>query len=176
MKFVFRHLVDRGFLKEHSGTGKYQVTGNGFERIEAQNAFNAASAQAFVAMWFDASMDNAWSSGFAMAIKQAGFEPFRINLKEHNNKICDEIIAEIRRSRFLVADFTGHRGGVYYEAGFAAGLGLPVIFTCKRDHLQDLHFDVRQFNTIDWSDAADLTSRLGVRISATIGDGPRRSK
>jgi hypothetical protein len=50
-------------------------------------------------------------------ISDAGFEPLRINMKEHVNKICDEIIAEIRRSRFVVADYTGQRGGVYYEAG-----------------------------------------------------------
>ena len=36
---------------------------------------------------------------------------------EHINRIGDEIISQIRRSKFLIADFTGHRGGVYFEAG-----------------------------------------------------------
>jgi len=35
--------------------------------------------------------------------------------------------------RFIVADFTGQRGGVYFEAGYALGLRKPVIWTCKRD-------------------------------------------
>ena len=35
----------------------------------------------------------------------------------------DRIIAQIRASKFVVADFTRNRGGVYYEAGFALGLG-----------------------------------------------------
>ena len=65
-------------------------------------------------------------------IEDAGYEAVRIDEKEHTNKIDDEIIAEIRRSRFVVADFTqgkdGARGGVYYEAGFAHGLGIEVIF------------------------------------------------
>jgi hypothetical protein len=74
-----------------------------------------------------------------------------------------------------VADFTGHRGGVYFEAGFAMGLGLPVFFTCRNTELEKLHFDVRQYNTIDWSDASDLSSRLQVRIEAVIGDGPGKS-
>ena len=105
----------------------------------------------------------------------AGFQPFRIDDKHHNHKICDEIVAEIRRSRFLVADFTGHRGGVYYEAGFAAGLGLPVIFTCRKDDLKDLHFDVLgPSHTIDRKDPQDLADRLEARICATIGDGPKR--
>ena len=42
------------------------------------------------------------------------------------NKIDDEIVAEIRRSKFIIADFShgsdGARGGVYFEAGFAHGL------------------------------------------------------
>ncbi len=37
--------------------------------------------------------------------------------------------------RFMIADFTGHRGGVYFEAGFAHGLGIPVIWTCREDQL-----------------------------------------
>jgi len=100
----------------------------------------------------------------------------RIDKKEHNNKIDDEIIAEIRRSRFLIADFTCERknvrGGVYYEAGFAQGLGIPVIWTCKDTSLTDLHFDTRQYSHIIWKNPADLLIQLKNRIGATIGDGP----
>jgi hypothetical protein len=53
----------------------------------------------------------------------------------HLNKVDDVIVAEIRRSRFLVADFTCEpgkvRGGVYFEAGFARGLNIPIIWTCR---------------------------------------------
>jgi nucleoside 2-deoxyribosyltransferase len=96
----------------------------------------------------------------------------RVDKKEHANKIDDEIIAEIRRSAFLVADFTGHRGGVYFEAGFAMGLGLPVIWMCRRDDVKNLHFDIRQYNCIDWSDPEELAVRLQQRIEATLGCGP----
>lgn len=71
-------------------------------------------------MWFDQSLLEAWLNGFSAGIHDAGYVPTRIDNKEHANKICDEIIVEIRRSRFVVADFTGQRNGVYYEAGFAA--------------------------------------------------------
>ncbi|MFC1886373.1 hypothetical protein ACFLZM_04890, partial [Thermodesulfobacteriota bacterium] len=78
---------------------------------------------------------------------------------QFNGKIDDEIIAQIRRSRFIVADFTGHRGGVYYEAGFAKGLGLEVIWTCNKNDIDKLHFDIRQYNCIDWDwDADKLTA------------------
>ena len=57
-------------------------------------------------MWFNTSMNDAYEEGIALAIEDAGYKPVRIDRKDHNNKIDDEIIAEIRRSRFLVADFT----------------------------------------------------------------------
>ena len=127
-------------------------------------------------MWFDDSMTDALDNGFELAIMDAGYKPFRIDRKEHINKIDDEIIAEIRRSRFLVADFThgkdGARGGVYYEAGFARGLGLPVIFACREDVLDTLHFDTNHYNHIVWTDPVDLRGKLKNRILAVIGQGP----
>lgn len=91
-----------------------------------------------------------------------------MDLKEHNQKICDAIIAEIRKSRFLVADFTGHRGGVYFEAGYALGLGIPVIWTCREDDLEKTHFDTRQYNHVVWKDEKDLFEKLKRRIEATV--------
>ncbi len=111
----------------------------------------------------------------------SGYRPVRIDGKDHNNKIDDEIIAEIRRSRFVVADFThgksGHRGGVYFEAGFAKGLNLAVIFTCREDLINEVHFDTRQYNHIVWTadNLDDFKKRLSQRISATLGDGPLKA-
>jgi len=147
----------------------------GFKRLSELDGTNASSEQAFVAMWFDDSMTDAYENGIAPAVRDAGYEPLRIDNKEHNNKIDDEIISEIRRSRFLIADFTqgetGARGGVYYEAGFAHGHNIPVIFTCRADVLKNVHFDTRQYNHITWENPEELRSRLAQRISATIGDG-----
>jgi hypothetical protein len=69
------------------------------------------------------------------AVTRAGYRPMRIDGHEYIGGIMDEIIARIRESRFVVADLTHNRGGVYYEAGFAFGLGIPVIPTCRNDHL-----------------------------------------
>ena len=106
----------------------------------------------------------------------AGYTAMRIDRKEHINKIDDEIIAEIRRSRFLVADFSqgddGARGGVYFEAGFALGLGIPVIYTCRKSDIDKLHFDTRQYNHIVWETPEDLRTALKNRILAVIGEGP----
>ncbi len=124
-------------------------------------------------MWFDKSMQSAFGDGIRPAIEDAGYTPLRIDQKEHANKIDDEIIAEIRKSKFLVADLTGNRGGVYYEAGFAYGLGLTVIYCCREDALKDVHFDIRQFNTIVWREPSELRTALKTRIEAILGHGPK---
>ena len=98
----------------------------------------------------------------------------RADKREYNHKVDDEIIAQIRRSRFLVADFTGHRGGVYFEAGFAKGLGQEVFWLCREDDIDELHFDIRQYNCIPWRDdeREELRRRLSTRIEAVLGAGP----
>jgi hypothetical protein len=62
---------------------------------------------------------------------------------------------------------------VYYEAGFAVGLPIQVIWSCRKDNPADLHFDIRQYNCIDWETPADLRNRLHNRIAALIGEGPK---
>lgn len=150
------------------------VQPKGYAHLEKAKK-NIASEQVFLAMWFDPSMDAAFADGFDPGIRDAGYRPLRIDQKEHLNKIDDEIIAEIRRSRFVVSDFTSApgcpRGGVYYEAGFAAGLGLDVVWTCRADLIGEVHFDTRQFNHIVWENPAELRKRLSDRIRATIGQG-----
>ncbi len=95
-------------------------------------------------------------------------DPIRIDLVHHNEKICDKIMAEIRSSQFLVADVTGQRQGVYFEAGFAMGLGRSVIWTCREDQLEEVHFDTRQYSHIVWKSPEDLREKLANRIKATF--------
>ncbi|PEF16527.1 nucleoside 2-deoxyribosyltransferase [Bacillus cereus] len=145
------------------------VTVKGWNRIaDLENISGSESKQVFVAMWFASEMDSAYKNAIATAVKEAGFDPIRIDKVEHNNKIDDEIIAKIKQSKFVIADFTGHRGGVYFEAGYAMGLGKPVIWTCREDDLTNLHFDTRQYSHIVWRDEMELKELLLNRIKATI--------
>jgi len=109
------------------------LTLEGISRCEKLQINSIDSKQGFVAMWFKDSMLDIFDKYIKRAISDAGYDPFIIPMKEHNDDICDNIIAEIRKSKFLIADFTGQRGGAYFEAGFAYGLGLPVIWTCCED-------------------------------------------
>jgi len=144
------------------------ITPRGWSRIAELSRTGPHSRQAFVAMWFDASTEQSYQDGIHPAIEQAGYDPRRMDQIEHNNKICDEIIVEIRRSRFLIADFTGQRGGVYFEAGYAMGMGLPVIWLVHKSDVEKLHFDTRQYNHIVYETPAELYQKLCNRIGATI--------
>ncbi len=152
-----------------------RVTVSGHRKVANESAL-VQSAQGFVAMWLGESIADVYESGIRPAIDDSGFKPMRIDQENFTERIEDRIIAEIRRSRFLVADFThdarGARGSVYYEAGFAHGLGLDVIFTCQRDQVDELHFDTSHYPHITWTSPEDLRNQLTTRILAVIGEGP----
>lgn len=179
--YLIEYLREEGFIDVEllESGGSVKITMAGYSAISDRHKKGSSSDQAFVAMWFDPTMNDAYEHGVAPGVTDSGYRPVRIDKKNHNNKIDDEIISEIRRSRFLIADFTqsdekGARGGVYYEAGFAHGLNIPVIFTCRADAISRVHFDTRQYNHITWKDPTDLRHALAARISATIGDGPHK--
>lgn len=154
------------------------ITPAGHARI-AELSTRTDSAQAFVAMWFDDSMTDVYDDAIAPAIMAAGYDPFRVDREHFADPITDKIIAEIRRSRFLVSDFThgdgGVRGSVYYEAGFAHGLNIPVIFAAK-DGTKP-HFDTSTYPHIFWKpdDLPSFKTALTNRILALkeLGPGPR---
>ena len=159
---------------ESPSTGTWRLTAKALLHLEGLP--NQDSNIGFCAMWFSEEVKPLWIEVIEPAIRSAGYEPMRIDSKQHNGKIDDEIMASIRSARFVVADFTGQRGGVYYEAGFAHGLGLPVIFMCREDDVKQLHFDVRQYNSILWLPDELLKAQEEVknRILATIGRGSLR--
>lgn len=147
-----------------------KISAKGWIELDRIAQSGNESFNTFIAMWFDPSRDES-EKAISDAILDAGYNPIRIDRLEHLNKIDDEIIAQIRQSRFLVADFTGQRNGVYFEAGFMLGLGRPVIWVCDRADLANVHFDTRQYNTIDYTDADSLKKRLQLRIVANLGKG-----
>lgn len=183
IRFLLRFLDQTGAIQltEVAGEGTVSITMEGYTRLAELHKNETVSEQAFIAMWFSDETVLV-REAIRQGIVEAGYVPRVIDEKQHNNKIDDEIIAEIRRSKFIVADFThgesGMRGGVYYEAGFARGLGMEVISTCRADLLADnkIHFDTRQYNHIGWDSGLldEFKKSLADRISATVGDGPRK--
>ncbi|MEG2038379.1 MAG: hypothetical protein RRZ73_01495 [Oscillospiraceae bacterium] len=161
---AFRSIVGSG------KTSNYKITANGWLKIQQLQEQKKVLKQGFIAMSFDPSLAEARES-IIKAIESCGYDTSIIDIKEHNNQIVPEIFHEIKRSQFVVADLTGHKNGVYYEAGYAEALGKEVILTCQKASKAETrpHFDVAQKNTIFWEDEADLLTRLVNRIDATVG-------
>src|SRR5689334_9792967 len=59
----------------------------------------------------------------------------RVDRINHNNDIDDQILAELKEADFVVSDLTYARPSVYFEAGYAQGRPIPVIFTSRADHI-----------------------------------------
>jgi len=170
---ILKELSEQGLIRDGGSTMQELrkiLTLRGWEIIDKLKNSAIDSKQAFVAMWFDKSMNDYYKDGIKKAIEDAGYVPIRIDLKEFNNKICDELIAEIKRSKFLIADFSGLRSGVFFEAGFAKGLGREVVFTVREADVEKLkeHFDTRKYNHIVYDSPEALRKKLYNRIGATI--------
>ncbi len=144
--------------------------------------------QGFVAMSFDPGLKHyVFELGIEPALEAAGYKARRIDQKDFTGGMVDEIMAEIRKSRFVVADFTackectddqpcnGVSGGVYFKAGFAQGLGIPVFLTCRKGCAQAVHFDMDHINRLEWTNPKDLRRRLRKRIEVVVGHGPSSS-
>ncbi|MGI9013964.1 MAG: hypothetical protein ACR2GY_06925 [Phycisphaerales bacterium] len=133
-----------------------RVTPKGWERFEELTRGKSDQHNpVFVAMWFGGeeqkqAMDTAFQEAIHPAIENAGYKAERVDLVHHNDWIMDKVLGMIRVAPFVVADFTGHRNGVYFEAGFARGLGTPAIHTCRAGELKQAHFEYQATQPRDW--------------------------
>lgn len=174
--YLIRMLSDLGLAEHMALGGECEILPEGYMKLDELRGQGSSSAQGFIAMWFEDGLREAYEDGFEAAVFRAGYDPVRMDRIEHINRIDDEIIRQINASKFVVADFTGHRGGVYFEAGYAMGRNMPVFWTCQKRDIGELHFDIRQFNCIDWESPCQLADRLAIRIEAVLGPGPRKAQ
>jgi nucleoside 2-deoxyribosyltransferase len=176
--FIIRALMGRHLLEldkysdpKDSFALELTITHRGWEFLEQHGRPAQFSNQGFVAMAFADEMQAAWTEGIAPGVLAAGFQPYRIDVKPHIDRIDTKIITEIKNSRFLVADVTLQRQGVYFEAGYALGLGLPVFWSVRKDELAKVHFDTRQYNHIVWNSIEDLRDQLTLFVTSVVGRG-----
>jgi len=196
---LIKDLEKKSYIKNYSDDGGYgaEITVEGIEYLESSSNIND-SKNCFVAMWFSDLMESAFNNSIYPACGENGYLAQKINDTHFNGDIMEKIHSQINKCRFVIADLTGYRGGVYYEAGYARGLGKEVIFTCKEDwynklvleevdtyknkkkvnsekrfveELREVHFDLSHMNTIMWVDELDLKKKLFERIQLTIGVG-----
>lgn len=175
LMFLLHHLLDDGLIDAppvRSDPPIFDWAGvslEGWSRVERLRGTATVFRQAFVAMTFDSGLEWIYTTAIAPAVEQAGYQPLILSRQEHADRVDERIVLELNRSRFVVAEFAQHRPSVYFEAGYAVGRGLPVIWTCRADDYAGAHFDTRQFNHIVWGTAEDLRDRLYTRIKVIVG-------
>lgn len=177
LKYIFELLKNLNLIESAgwaSNATYYTIGYKGWQRITELQKQNTTHKQGFVAMWFTDSMKDV-RAAINEVFLETGYNKMIIDEKQHNNQIVPEILYEIQNSDFVVADLTGNRNGVYYEAGYALGLGKPVILLTDSTKIKEgndnvPHFDVAQVNQIRYENIEDLKKQLFNRITATIGN------
>ena len=167
-----------------SASGTIGLSLLGWQRYDELTRTKLDTRLAFMAMPFtDARLQQIFRDVWVPAVKETGFDLRKLDDKERAGLIDDRLRIEIRRSRFLIAELTGDNRGAYWEAGFAEGLGRPVIYTCEASHdpaaMIATHFDTNHHLTITWEadkldDAAERLKgviRETLPSEAIMGDG-----
>lgn len=148
---------------------KAALTFDGWRLYEELLEGKGDSRTAFMALQFgDGRLDRMVDEVFRPAVRQTGFELIRVDDVPRAGLIDDHIRVMIRKARFVVADLTHDNSGAYWEAGFAEGLGKPVVFTCERTKFEEdaTHFDTSHQHTVTW--AEDRPGEAARDLKATI--------
>jgi nucleoside 2-deoxyribosyltransferase len=90
----------------------------------------------------------------------------RITEENAGDRILPDILERIGRAGFTIVDLTDLRPNVFYELGYADGLGKKVIVTAKEG--TELPFDVKDIPTIFWSGQTQLRRDLEKRIRTVV--------
>lgn len=170
-----------GLIRESSNYGLLEIKADykegmvvilslkGWELAEERNQAKHSDT-VFVAMAFTDDMKDVFNSWIRPAIEECGFKAKIVSedYLKGDQTINDAILAGIKKAKFTIADFTYHRKGVYFEAGYALGLGQNVIYSCREDGIKDAHFDTRNYQHLVWKDGVDLKKKLMDKIEVFI--------
>jgi uncharacterized protein YbaR (Trm112 family) len=172
VNYLFEEVFVTGTLfqamKSH-GEADVTLSFKGWEHYENLLEGSGKYRKAFMAMKYgESELDKVFNDILKPSVAQAGFGLFRLDEVPHAGLIDDRMRVEIQNSDFLIADLTHANAGAYWEAGYAEGLGKPVIYTCKKQifDAEKTHFDTNHHLTVLW-DEADL-SMAGEQLKATI--------
>jgi nucleoside 2-deoxyribosyltransferase len=138
---------------------------------------NENKLQCFIALRIGAEDTDLIYDKMAGTIEDLGLTPRLINRIHHIENINSKIISEIEKADIAIADLTYARPSVYFEAGYAQRK-IPVIYTCREDHLHNkednlkMHFDVDRNNVIFWNNSNDISfqSTLKSRLQFVISE------
>lgn len=125
----------------------------GWDAYEREAKGKLDGRTAIIAMKFgDPDLDAFVDNVVKPAVTEAGYELERVSDRPRAGVIDQVMRVKIRDAPFVLADLSHDNNGAYWEAGFAEGLGKPVIYLCQTDKWSTTktHFDTNHCETIDW--------------------------
>jgi hypothetical protein len=115
-----------------------------------------AGDRGFIAMQFgDEKLDVFVESVIKPGVqKRLGLVVERVDDNPEAGVIDNRMRQLIQDAAFVIADLTHGNNGAYWEAGYAEGLGKPVIYLCEKSVFEETkpHFDVNHSMTVMWSE------------------------
>jgi len=161
-------------MTQHSAT----LTFEGWQRWEELRRGAPSGTKAFMAMHYgDPVLTRIVDEHFRPAVNQTGFRLMRLDDEPKAGPIDNRLRVEIQSARFLIADLTHGNPGAYWEAGYAEGLGKPVIYTCEESIWKEkkTHFDTNHSQTVVWNvdDVKTAAEKLKATIRVTIPEATR---
>lgn len=154
---------------QYSEYGELDLTLDGWELYEQQKRGRTAGNYGFVALQFDNEALMAFLDAVGPMIEEALGLELRDMRGVAKAGVIDNIMREqIRGSAFVLADLTDDNRGAYREAGYAEGLGKPVIYICEKEKFSraKTHFDTNHCTTVTWS--ADDPEGFVTELIATL--------
>ena len=159
---IIEELQERGIIRignairafDGSAFMDVNLTLDGWERYEAEQRGSLSGNYGFIAMKFgDAYLDSLVSDIVKPATKEIGYDLVDMRDVSRAGVIDNIMRAQIRGAAFIIADLTHDNYGAYWEAGYAEGLGKPVIYICEKTKFEDAstHFDTNHCTTVPWS-------------------------
>ena len=131
------------------------LTLNGWERYEREKRGEFEGNYGFIAMKFgDIKLDSFVKDVVKPTVKEGvGYDLVDMRNVTQAGIIDNIMRIRIRDSAFVIADLTHDNHGAYWEAGYAEGLGKPVIYICEKVKFdrEGSHFDTNHCTTIPWS-------------------------
>lgn len=110
-------------------------------------------------------LEDAFDS-FVQVCESLGYRCERVTEANAGERILPDILARIERAAFVIVDLTDLRPNVFYELGYADGLGKKAVITAKAG--TELPFDVKDMPTICWSGQRQLRDQLRQRIISVV--------
>lgn len=179
---IARQLVHTGSLKAIEA-GEMQspdqiiqvdLTLKGWERYEAERHGQLSGNYGFIALKFgDPVLDPFVKDIIKPAISALGFELVDMRDAAEAGVIDNVMRARIRDSAFVLVDLTHANEGAYWEAGYAEGLGKPVLYLCNRQVFDETgtHFDTNHCTTVLWDAATPepFTEELKATLRRSLG-------